>query len=167
MTNIKKPSKLFSLLILGIMMVNCSGKEEQKTEPTLIEIVETTPAELSLYDRLGGAEGISSIVDDIIVRHLENPIVSPQFVYLTENPERMEIVKRHTREFLGMGTGGKETYTGVDVPTAHQGMNVSNAEFLEAVDDILFVLNEHGVSEQTKKDMLYILYSFKGQVIGL
>ena len=161
-----KSLKLLSLLLLGSILTNCSDKQT-KQDADLIEVHEATPVELSLYDRLGGAEGISFIVDDIIAKHLENPVVSPQFVYLTEDPEKMEILKRHTREFLGAGTGGKETYTGVSVPAAHEGMNVSNAEFLAAVDDILFVLNEHGVSDQTKKDMLYILYSFKGQVIGL
>jgi len=165
MTAIKKTIKIVLILIIGIILTNCSG--ELKSEPTVIEVVETIPTELSLYDRLGGAEGISSIVDDIIAKHLENPVVSPQFVYLTEDPAKMDALKRHTREFLGAGTGGNETYTGVDVPTAHKGMNVTNAEFLAAVDDILLVLNEHGVSDQTKKDMLYILYSFKDQVIGL
>ena len=159
--------KLFSLFIVFLSISACSNEASQNDDKSIIEVVETTPVELSLYDRLGGAEGISSIVDDIIAKHLQNPVVSPQFVYLTEDPEKMEILKRHTREFLGAGTGGKESYTGVSVPAAHEGMNVSNAEFLAAVDDILLVLNEHGVSDQTKKDMLYILYSFKGQVIGL
>jgi len=34
------------------------------------------------------------------------------------------------------------------------------------VDDILMVLKKHNIDEETKKDMLYILYAMKGAVIG-
>lgn len=164
----KSTKNLIILLFASIFLSSfyqCAEKEVQ-TEPVIVEVIEPE-AEETLYVRLGGAEGISSIVDDIITKHLANPIVSEKFAYLTQEPEKLETVKRHLREFLGAGTGGTEQYTGVDVPTAHNGMNVTNAEFLAAVDDILEVLNEHNVSDQTKKDMLFILYSFKGQVIGL
>jgi hemoglobin len=66
-----------------------------------------------------------------------------------------------------MDTGGMEKYSGMDVPTVHKGMNISEKEFLSVVDDFMLVLENHEVSDQTKKDMLYVLYSFKGQVIGL
>jgi hemoglobin len=165
----KTVKNIISLLFVGLFLATfnqCTVKEDQ-IEPVIEEVVVVPQVEESLYDRLGGADGISSIVDDIVSTHLENPVVSPQFSYLTEDPEKMETVKRHLREFLGAGTGGAEQYTGVDVPTAHNGMNISNEEFIAAIDDIMFVLNNHEVSEQTKKDMLYILYSFKGQVVGL
>jgi len=161
-----KNIKLFSLLIFLIGMYGCSSEANTKVEG-LAEIVETTPPiELSLYDRLGAAEGISSIVDDIISTHLANPIVSVQFAYLKDDPERIEMLKKYTREFLGAGTGGTEIYTGNDVTTVHKGMNITEAEFLAAIDDILLVLDKHNMSDQTKKDMLYILYSFKSQVIA-
>ena len=38
---------------------------------------------------------------------------------------------------------------------------------MAAVDDILGVLSRHNIDEENKKDMLYILYSMKGAVIGL
>lgn len=165
MRNLKKNLFILSMLALIGILPQCTEKSTQ-VEPQVMEVINSEP-ELSLYDRLGGEEGVSSIVDDILTKHLSNPIVSEKFSYLSQEPEKMETVKRHLREFLGAGTGGTEQYTGVDVPTAHKGMNVSNEEFLAAVDDILEVLNEHNVSDQTKKDMLFILYSFKGQVIGL
>ena len=158
--------KPLALIILLVSIISCSQKNSLD-EKEVTEVIVEEPVELSLYDRLGGEQGISSLVDDIITKHLNNPEISESFSYLSEDPEKMELVKRHLREFLGAGTGGNEQYTGVDVPTAHAGMQISNAQFLAAIDDILLVLNEHDVSDQTKKDMLYILYSFKGQVVGL
>jgi len=104
-----KTIKLLSFTFLLMALTACTEKSEAPTEPAIVEIIEAPQAEASLYDRLGGAEGISTIVDGIIAKHLENPVVSPQFVYLTEDPEKMEVLKRHTREFLGAGTGGKES----------------------------------------------------------
>jgi hemoglobin len=164
MRRINKMIKVLTFSFLGILLLNCAGNEK---EHSVVEVLETSQLEPSLYIRLGGSDGISSIVDDIIAKHLDNPVVSPQFAYLSNDPEKLAQVKQHTCDFLGAGTGGNEVYTGNDVPTTHRGMNITNAEFLSAIDDILFVLNEHGMSDQTKKDMLYILYSFKGQVIGL
>jgi len=161
-----KNTKLLSFLILLVGMYSCSSEADNNIDDPINEMVETTPVTLSLYDRLGAAEGISSIVDDIFITHMANPIVSVQFAYLAKNPEKLEMFKQYTREFLGAGTGGTETYTGHDVTTVHKGMNVTETEFLAAIDDILLVLDNHNVSEQTKKDMLYILYSFKSQVIG-
>lgn len=160
-----KKTKLFYLLIFLVGVYSCSSDANSKIEAS-VKVNETTSVELSLYDRLGGAEGISSIVDDILSTHMDNPVVYGQFEYLQENPELLEMVKKHTRDFLGAGTGGHEEYTGENVPTVHEGMNISEIEFLAVVDDILLVLDNHNMSDQTKKDMLFILYSFKNQVIG-
>lgn len=159
-----KNSRLFSLIILLIGMYACSSEANSRIEAT-VEVKETPSIELSLYDRMGGAEGISAIVDDIISTHMNNPTVYSRFTYLQENPEQLEMVKKHMRDFLGAGTGGTEEYTGKGVPNIHSGMNIPAKEFLAVVDDIMLVLDNHNMSDQTKKDMLFILYSFKGQVI--
>jgi hypothetical protein len=39
---------------------------------------------------------------------------------------------------------------------AHRGMNISEAEFVAAVDDILAALQRHGIDQSTQKDILAI-----------
>ena len=146
---------------------NCSNKKE----PNIIieENIAEVPVvlEISLFERLGGEDGISSIVDDIAQAHLDNAEISHVFMPLKENSERFESFKTHVKEFLSSGTGGGAVNTGKDLPTAHKGLKTSEKEFMAAVDDILGVLSKHNIDEETKKDMLYILYSMKGAVIGL
>jgi hemoglobin len=48
---------------------------------------------------------------------------------------------------------------------AHRGMNISAAEYMAAVDDILKTLDTHGVDDETRKDILAIAYSLKEQII--
>lgn len=85
---------------------------------------------------------------------------------LKEDSAHFESFKILVKEFLAAGTGGGATYTGKGLPTAHKGLHTTEKEFLSAVDDILMVLSKHNIDEETKKDMLYILYSMKGAVIG-
>ncbi len=122
--------------------------------------------EKTLYERLGGAEGIALIVDDVVEAHMNNPIIQERFLPYKDQPEHLSEIKKHTRHFFGAGSGGPEQYTGRDMPTAHQGMKITAEEYLAVVDDILMVLDKHNKDEQTKKDVLAIVYSLKGQIIN-
>lgn len=73
-----KTIRLFFVITLALIIVfivlNCSNKKEIKgitNEENLTEVIEEgKPVELSLFNRLGGTEGISLIVDDIVQAHL-------------------------------------------------------------------------------------------------
>ena len=118
-----------------------------------------------LYDRLGGAAGISRLVDDIVEAHMNNPLIKARFLPYRESPDCLANVKRRTCEFLGAGSGGSEQYSGRAMPEAHRGMNISAQEYLAAVDDILNTLAKHKIDDQTRKDVLAIAYSLKDQII--
>jgi hemoglobin len=124
-----------------------------------------TTVQTSLYDRLGGASGIAAIVDDIVERHMNNPNVSARFLPYREKPELLAQVKKHTCDFFGMGSGGPEMYTGRDMPTTHRGMNISEAEYMHVVDDIMSVLDRHGMEDGTKAEVLAIAWSLKEQIM--
>ena len=115
----------------------------------------------TLYQRLGGADGIARLVDDVIAAHLDNPLVKSRF----ENIEDMEHAKRMAREFFCAGSGGPEPYTGKDMLAAHKGMNISEQEYLAVTDDIVGAMTKHKLDEGTKNDVIAILYSLKGNII--
>ena len=121
----------------------------------------------SLYERLGNADGIEKIVDDIVDAHSKNPAISKRFIHMMEDPERMARIKKFNRQFIGAGTGGPETYEGMDMPKAHKGMNISEGEFLHVVDDIMFAMGKNNVDDQSKNEVLAILYSLKSQIVRL
>jgi hemoglobin len=82
-----------------------------------------------------------------------------------ENIKDMEHAKQMARQFFGAGAGGPEIYTGKDMPTAHKGMNISEQEYLAVMDDIVGAMEKNGLSDDTRKDVIAILYSFKGAII--
>jgi hemoglobin len=115
----------------------------------------------TLYERLGGANGIATLVDDIMAAHMANPAVKTRF----ENIKDLDHAKEMARQFFCAGSGGPQAYTGKDMPTAHKGMNISEQEYLAATDDIVGAMEKHKLSEDTKKDVIAILYSLKGGII--
>ncbi len=120
----------------------------------------------SLFERLGGSDGITKIVDATVKNHMNNPFVNARFLPFLERPEHLAIIKQHTIDFFTAGSGGPNNYKGKDMVTAHTGMNISTAEYMHVVDDIFDALNENNIDEASKKDVLAILWSLKGMIIA-
>jgi hemoglobin len=115
----------------------------------------------SLYERLGGPEKVALIATGIIDAHYLNPVIKTRFEVVKD---RAMLVK-HVHDFIGSGTGGKETYSGRDMVAAHKGMNLNERELIAAVDDVLMVLRNHGIGEPEQREVLAILYSLKDEVM--
>jgi hemoglobin len=113
----------------------------------------------SLYERLGGSAGIAKLVDATVAAHMENPVIKARFLPYRSQPHQ------HTVRFFAAGSGGPEPYDGRSMPEAHRGMNISEAEYMAATDDILAVLAHNGIDERTRNEVLAIAYSIKDQIM--
>lgn len=129
--------------------------------------METNEKQKSLYERLGGIDGITAIVDEVVEAHMTNPAVKARFLPLKDNPKHFGDVRQHLINFFAAGSGGPEQYTGKDMQTAHRGMNISKGEYMSVIDDILLALDKRKIDEQSRKDVLAILFSLKDQMIGI
>ncbi|SCK12447.1 group 1 truncated hemoglobin [Vogesella sp. LIG4] len=116
---------------------------------------------LTLYERLGGADGIRRIIDDVVANHLSNPAVHPRFAHVADLGHLKEMVF----QFFCMGSGGPQVYCGKDMRSAHRGMNISEQEYLAVMDDILTALASNNVAEDARHEVIAILYSLKDEVI--
>lgn len=121
----------------------------------------------SLFQRLGGSQGIAGLVDEIVAAHMANPLINARFLPVAREPQRLEVIKGHLRAFLEMGSGGRAQYAGRSMPDAHRGMNISATEYMAAMDDILAVLRARGIDERTRNDVLAIAYSLKADIMHL
>ena len=117
-------------------------------------------SEASLYERLGGEAKIRVIAGDIFDNHKQNPAVSARYV----DSDREKVVQLVT-EFICAGTGGPQTYTGRNMLDTHRGMNISEQEYLEVIDDIMAALESNGVGDREKQELLMIAYSLKPEIL--
>jgi hemoglobin len=118
-----------------------------------------------LFERLGGSAGINQLVERIVVLHMDNPAIRARFRPYLDTPDKLAITKKHLCAFLEAGSGGKAQYCGRSMLDTHRGMNISEAEYMAALDDILQAMRQTGIDEQTQKDVLAIAYSLKGEII--
>ncbi len=115
----------------------------------------------SLYERLGGTEGIQRIANDLIDNHLGNPRISKRFAESNEGN-----LKKGAAEFIITGTGGPNVYEGKDMIGTHKGMNISDDEFMAVVDDAMGALDSNGIEQREKEEVLFILYCLRGEVVA-
>jgi hemoglobin len=117
----------------------------------------------SLYDRLGGRAGIDQLVDRVVDLHLQNETIAPRFRSLEEGAIARS--REKVKEFFAAGSGGPVHYSGRSMPETHTGMNISAAEFLAVLDDIMQALNEMRYPQPVCDEVLGIAYSLKEEVV--
>ena len=114
----------------------------------------------SLYERLGASEGITKIASDLVDIHLENPVVSARYA-----DSDLDAVRNGAATFFISGTGGPDVYKGKDMLETHKGMDISEEEFIAVLDDAMLALDQNGIDQRTKEEVLFVLYSMKGDII--
>lgn len=124
--------------------------------------LETMPATASLYERLGGGERMRQIIGEIVDAHLANPAIHMRF----EAFDR-DTMKGQAFQFFAQATGGPEVYEGRGLRGTHEGMNVSDQEFVSAVDDVMAVLRKNGVGDREQQEVLAAFFAMKDEVLHL
>ena len=104
----------------------------------------------SLYERLGGTEGITQIASDLVDIHLANPRIAPRYA----NSDVAK-VKNGAATFFIAGTGGPDVYEGKDMLATHKGMNIDCDEFIAVLDDALEALDKNNVAQRDTHWHLY------------
>ena len=121
-----------------------------------------TNTQKSLYERLGGEPGVRKIVNDVLDKNASNPLIAYHFKNID-----MDKLKQLVFEFFSMGTGGPHNYTGRDMRTSHTGMNINEEEWVSATDDTLWALDTNGIGQGEKNEVIAILESLKGDIVGI
>jgi hemoglobin len=137
-------------------------------------------ARKTLFDRLGGQEGITKIIDDFVPRVLADPRVNwerkgvtrggfslkrNQSVEWQASDENVAKLKKHVGQFLALATGGPTTYEGAEMKNVHAGMHIANPEFDAAVGDLKATLDKLRVPTDEQKELLAIIESTRPQVV--
>jgi hemoglobin len=125
-------------------------------------VKEMTMSSASLYERLGGEGKIRLIVTDLLSLHKKNPVIATR--YNNAKKSDAEIIDLVV-DLLGSATGGPQQYTGMDMTTAHKGMNCSETEFVAVLDDLLAALSKHDVGELEKAEVLALNYGLKNEIV--
>ena len=114
----------------------------------------------TLFDRLGGTNGITKLAHDLVDLHLANKTISTRFA-----ESDVPALKNAAATFFISGTGGPNVYKGKDILAAHKGMNISATEFMAVLDDALSAMEKNDVGQREQEEVLFIFYSMRSQVV--
>jgi len=114
----------------------------------------------SLYDRLGGKEAISAVVDDFAGNVLADPRINKKFA--KSDPARL---LANLKDFVCFATGGPCRYTGLTMKESHKNMGTTAGEFGALVEDLVKTLNKFGVKEAEQKELLNALGGLRNDIV--
>jgi len=114
----------------------------------------------SLYERLGGTDGITKIASDLVDLHMANSSIAPRFT--NSDPDKL---KNGAATFFISGTGGPDVYQGKDMLATHKGMNISASEFMAVLDDALEALKMNNIGQREQEEVLFVLYGMRADVV--
>jgi hemoglobin len=114
----------------------------------------------SLYERLGGLEAITSVVDSFVARCAGDVRINRKF-------ERSDVprLKKMLVDQVCEATGGPCTYTGRDMRPTHDGMGVTAGEFDALVEDLVLTLGEFDVPRAEQQELLGLLAPMRGDIV--
>ena len=116
------------------------------------------PGEQTLYDRLGGSEAIYAITDKFIDRAIEDSRVNFQREGHDHSYAMTDDAKAHVKlywaQFLDLLAEGTQVYEGRNLADVHQGMKISEGEWLALMEDLKLTLDQFHVPADQQEDLL-------------
>lgn len=114
----------------------------------------------SLYDRLGGLEAITAVVESFVGRCAGDERINGKF-------GRSDIprLKKMLVDQVCEAAGGPCTYTGRDMRETHDGMGVTAGEFDALVEDLVATLDSFDVPKAEQDELLGLLGPMRGDIV--
>jgi hemoglobin len=114
----------------------------------------------SLYERLGGLDAITAVVDSFASRCASDDRINRKF-------ERTDIprLKKMLVDQVCEATGGPCTYTGRGMRETHDGMEVTAGEFDALVGDLIATLEEFEVPKAEQDELLGLLGPMRDEIV--
>ena len=137
------------LLGLALMLANTSpaGGQAQRT----------------LYERLGGYNGISAVVDDFADRLFADPKIGKYFVGM--GTDTREMFKQKNKNLVCNVTGGPCKVISRPAKTVHAGLGITDAEFDIVVGHLSEALDKYKAPAAEKKELLDIVETLRKDIV--
>jgi hemoglobin len=142
-----KRALLSGLLLAGMLSVPAYAQMREK----------------SLYERLGGYDAISAVVNELAVRLVKDEKLGVYFKGLSNDSKRKLIA--HLTDFVCSATGGPCIYTGRDMKTSHEGLGITEEEWDRFVKITKEVLNKFKVPAKEQQEFLQLVSPLKSVIV--
>ncbi len=116
--------------------------------------------EKTLYERLGGLDAITAVVETFRDRVAADDRINLKFARTDLARLRKMLIDQ-----VCEATGGPCHYNGRGMKEAHAGMKVTNGEFNALVEDLVATLSQFKVPKAEQDELLAILAPLKSEIV--
>ena len=117
----------------------------------------------TLYERLGGYDAISAVANDLLPRLQKDSRLGRFWQHRGTDGVRRE--KQLLVDFLCSSAGGPLYYTGRDMRTSHQGMNVSESDWAAFLGHLNATLDAFRVPQLERDEVIAFIQSTKADIV--
>ncbi len=149
---------------LALAISACESEKPAVTEAPKPAAATPPPAPAaprSLFERLGGQEGLTAIVEGLISNIGADPRTRSHFTNINIGRFKTKMV-----EYLCEQTGGPCKYTGGAIKTMHEPLQLGNADFDAFMEDLTKSLDNKQVAQPDKDELLGILGKLRPDVVA-
>ena len=117
----------------------------------------------SLYDRLGGYDAISAVVDDFAAKLFSDPVVGKRFFGMGNDSR--EGFRQKNKNLVCIATGGPCKVISRPAAVVHGGLGIKASEFNIVVDHLVDSLNKFKVPEGEQQELLAIIGTLRPDIV--
>jgi len=117
----------------------------------------------TLYERLGGYDAISAVVDEFLRRVWDDPTVGRFFVGMGTDT-RNQLAQKN-KNLLCYNTGGPCKKINRPLNVTHEGLGISNQEFDIVMNHLDYTLNDFKVPDRERKEVMAKVRKLRSYVV--
>ena len=141
-------------LLLGVLMMSATSAFAKDSKDS----------RKSLYERLGGSEGIGKIFDEVGGRMAADPLLARFFQ--GQSQEALMAQRNRAIEFLCHETGGPCAYSGRPLKQVHGSLAITEAQWKAFMKHLSETLDNQKVGEKEKSEFIAVVKRFRGDVVA-
>jgi hemoglobin len=128
--------------------------------PAMPALADGSLADASVYQALGGREGLKAIVGDFLNLVQADDRIKKQFA-----DADMEHLAMRLNEQLCELSGGPCSYGGKDMKTIHADLHITNAQFNALAEDLQSAMGKHNVPARAQNKLLAKLAPMQRSIV--
>lgn len=119
--------------------------------------------EKSLYDRLGGYDAISAVVDDFAGKLFTDPVVGARFFGMSDDSRQG--FRQKNKNLVCFVTGGPCKVISRSAATTHGGLGIKASEFDIVAQHLVDTLNKFNVPDREHKELMAIIATLRPDIV--
>jgi len=116
---------------------------------------------MTLYERLGGEAAVATLIEELYVRALADPLFTPFFEKID-----LERLKAHQFAFTSQALGGPHPYSWPSLVQAHAGLRIEQRHFDAFVAHLRSALSEVGAGDDLAAEIMAHVTPLSGVIVN-